>query len=145
LSCTVCPVCHVCLSEKLVYCGQRLDGSRCHLVRRYIGIDDIVSPYTERGTAAPTFRPMSTVAKRSPISGTAELLLFIVFFSLLWPPCVADAVITGSIARSASRLYLIYSEADFEVFRPQGRHVAPMRGRPLLHTKFHPIGAMFTA
>jgi len=22
--------------------------------------------------------------------------------------------------------YLIYSEADFEVFRPQGRHVAPM-------------------
>ena len=44
-----------------------------------IGLDDIVSPYTERGTAAPTFRPMSTVAKRSPISGTTELFLFIVF------------------------------------------------------------------
>ena len=29
-------------------------------------------------------------------------------------------VITGSIARSATRLYLIYSEADFEVFRPAG-------------------------
>ena len=28
--------------------------------------------------------------------------------------------ITGSIARSASRQYLIYSEADFEVFRPAG-------------------------
>ena len=29
-------------------------------------------------------------------------------------------LVTGSIARSASRLYLIYSEADFEVFRPAG-------------------------
>jgi len=27
---------------------------------------------------------------------------------------------TGSIARSASRRYLIYSEADFDVFRPAG-------------------------
>jgi len=34
--------------------------------------------------------------------------------------------VTGSIARSATRRYLSYSEADFEVFRPQGRHVAPM-------------------
>jgi len=55
-----------------IYCGQkrgtvpppifmpvvakRLDGSRCHLVR---------------GTA-PNLRPMSIVAKRSPISATAE-------------------------------------------------------------------------
>jgi len=30
---------------------------------------------TERGTAAPTFRPVSIVAKRSRISATAELLL----------------------------------------------------------------------
>jgi len=29
-------------------------------------------------------------------------------------------VITGSIARSAKRQYLSYSEADFEVFRPAG-------------------------
>jgi len=29
---------------------------------------------TERGTAAPTFRPMSIVAKRLPISVTVELL-----------------------------------------------------------------------
>jgi len=28
---------------------------------------------TERGTANPTFRPMSVVAKRSPISAIAEL------------------------------------------------------------------------
>jgi len=31
---------------------------------------------TERGTTVPTFLPMSIVAKRSPISTTAELLLF---------------------------------------------------------------------
>jgi len=30
---------------------------------------------TERGTAAPTFWPMSIVAKRSPISATAVILL----------------------------------------------------------------------
>ena len=29
-------------------------------------------------------------------------------------------IITGSIARSATRRYLSYSEADFEVFRPAG-------------------------
>ena len=29
-------------------------------------------------------------------------------------------IITGSIARSASRRYLVYPEADFEVFRPAG-------------------------
>ena len=29
-------------------------------------------------------------------------------------------VITGSVARSATRRYLIYSEADFKVFRPAG-------------------------
>ena len=28
--------------------------------------------------------------------------------------------LAGSIARSARRRYLIYSEADFEVFRPEG-------------------------
>ena len=29
-------------------------------------------------------------------------------------------VITGDTARSTTRRYLIYSEADFEVFRPAG-------------------------
>ena len=33
---------------------------------------------------------------------------------------LAISLITGSIARSASRWYLMYSEADFEVFRPAG-------------------------
>jgi len=37
---------------------------------------DPAPPATEGGTAAPpTFRPMSIVAKRSPISATAKLLL----------------------------------------------------------------------
>jgi len=35
-------------------------------------------------------------------------------------------VVTGSIARSAQRRYLSYSQADFEVFAPHRRHVAPM-------------------
>ena len=44
---------------------------------------------------------------------------------------------TGSIARSARCRYLIYSEANFEVFPPAGAtHIAP-KG-PLLHAKFHP-------
>jgi len=36
---------------------------------------DRVLPPQKKGTAAPAFRPMSIVAKRSPISATAELLL----------------------------------------------------------------------
>jgi len=55
-------------------------------------------------------------------------------------------VITGSNARSATCRYLSYSEADFEVFAPQGPHVAPMGVKygmekgtgPVLHAKFHP-------
>jgi len=51
--------------------------------------------------------------------------------------------ITGSITHRASCSYLIYSEADFEVFAPKGQHVAPMGGEiwhegPLFHAKLHP-------
>jgi len=60
---------------------------------------------------------------------------------MVWA-CVAKkkTLITGSIAQSARRQYLIYSEADFEVFAPQ---VAPMGVKfgmegPLIHAKFHP-------
>ena len=38
-----------------------------------IVLDDPAPP-TERGTAAPTIQPLSVVAKRLPISATAELL-----------------------------------------------------------------------
>jgi len=54
-------------------------------------------------------------------------------FRSLLAYCVAYTVVTGSIVRSAMRRYLIYSEADFEVFRPAGA----TRG-PLLRAKFHP-------
>jgi len=37
-------------------------------------LDGDPAPPIERGTAAPTFRLMSIVARRSPISATAELL-----------------------------------------------------------------------
>jgi len=57
-------------------------------------------------------------------------------------------IITGSIARSASHRYLIYSEADFEVFRPAGAtrctdggeiwHGGYRRGFRALRAKFHP-------
>jgi len=59
--------------------AKRLDGLRYHLERRYrpqprphFVTWGPSSP--KRGTAAPTFRPVS-MAKRSPISATAELLL----------------------------------------------------------------------
>jgi len=54
---------------------------------------------------------------------------------------------TGSIARSASRRYLIYSDADIEVFRPAGAtrctdgvKFGTEEGTfdPLLHAEFHP-------
>jgi len=60
------------------------------------------------------------------------------------------SIFTGSIARSTTRRSLIYSEADFEVFAPQGRHVAPMRVKfgvvegpnvPFCSPNFTPIDA----
>jgi len=61
------------------------------------------------------------------------------------------AIITGSIARSASRRYLVYSEAGFEVFRPAvatrctvgGREFCVEEGAagPSSLPNFTPIGA----
>jgi len=41
---------------------------------------------------------------------------------------VSVNIVTGSIARSAKRRYLSSSEADFEFFAPQGRHVIALMG-----------------
>jgi len=54
--------------------------------------------------------------------------------------------ITGSIARSATRRYLIYSEADFEGFRPSGATRCTDEGE-IWHggasmPNFTPMGAM---
>ena len=67
------------LSVTLVYCGQTVGWIKMKLGMEVVhGPGDIVldgdpAPL-KRDTAAPTFRPMSIVAKRSPISATAELL-----------------------------------------------------------------------
>jgi len=48
------------------------------------------------------------------------LMILCVNFLFLDVVVMLLAFITGSIARSATCWYLIYSEADFEVFRPAG-------------------------
>jgi len=66
-----------------VCCGQTAGwikmplGMEVGLGPGHIALDGDPAPPTERRTAAPsaTFRPISTVANRSPISATAELLL----------------------------------------------------------------------
>ena len=64
--------------------------------------------------------------------------------------CYKIDIFTGSIAQSANCRYLIYSEADFEVFRPAGatrctdgvkfgmEEGTDLTDCPLLHAKFHP-------
>jgi len=50
-------------------------GTEVGLGPGYIVLDRTqLPPPRERGTAAPTFRSISIVVKRSPISATAELL-----------------------------------------------------------------------
>ena len=48
--------------------AKRLDGSRCHAVRPRCG----TQPPPLKVAHHPSFRPMPIVAKRSPISATAE-------------------------------------------------------------------------
>jgi len=65
--------------------AKQLDGSAYHLVCAEVGLgpgdivldgDPVPAPSpTKRGTEALTFWPMSIVAKRLPMSATAELLL----------------------------------------------------------------------
>jgi len=63
-----------------VYCGQTVGWIRIPLGTEVgLGRGDIVlygdpSFLVERGKASPTFQPVSIVAKRSPVSATAELL-----------------------------------------------------------------------
>ena len=63
-----------------IYCGQTAGWIKMRIGREVdispghtVLHEDPASP-PKRGTAAPTFRPMSIVAKRSPISATAEHL-----------------------------------------------------------------------
>ena len=82
--------------------AKRLDGSRCHLVCRWVSAEAALCyvgtqlPSPERGTAPPNFWPLSVVAKWSPISGTAEHL-FILFYDFqlaasAWAYCNSHVV-----------------------------------------------------
>jgi len=66
-----CPVCPVCLSVTLVYCGQTVEwikmklGTEVGLGRSHIVLDGTqLPPPQKRGTAAPNFRSMSVVVKQ---------------------------------------------------------------------------------
>ena len=64
-----------CLSATLVYCAQTVGwikvplGMEVGLGPGHILLDGDPAPSMERGTAFPTFRPMSTVAKQLDGSG----------------------------------------------------------------------------
>jgi len=58
------------MDQDATWCGGRRRP-------RDIVLDGDPAPSTEMGTAAPTFRPMSIVAKRSPISATTEFLCYL--------------------------------------------------------------------
>ena len=79
-----CSVClSVCLSVTLLYRGQTVGRIKMKLSTKvglgpgHIVLDgDRAPPPSERGTVAPSFRPTYIVAKRSPISATAEHLFY---------------------------------------------------------------------
>jgi len=74
-------VCLSCLSVTLAYCGQTVGwirmplGMEVGLGPGHIALDGDLAPLQKGGTAAPTFRPVSILAKRSPVSAIGELLL----------------------------------------------------------------------
>jgi len=69
-----------CLSETLVYCGQTVGwikvplGTEVGLVPGDIVLDGDQLPHGKGAQQPRTFRSMSIVTKRSPISATGELL-----------------------------------------------------------------------
>jgi len=63
---------HVCRGQTAGWIRISL-GTEVGFGQGHVVLDDIQLP-TERGTAAPTFLPLSIVAKRLPIWATAELL-----------------------------------------------------------------------
>jgi len=72
--------CLSCLSVTLVCCGQTVGwikmpfGTEVGLGPGHVVLDGDPAPPRKGAQQPPTFRPMSIVAKRLPISATAELL-----------------------------------------------------------------------
>jgi len=72
------------MSVTLVYCGQTIGrikmklGVQVRFGPGHIVLDRDPAPLPKKGHI-PNFRPMSVVAKRSPIPATAELLFYFNF------------------------------------------------------------------
>ena len=64
---------HVCCGQTAGWIKMPL-GMEVHLSPSHVVSDGDLAPQRKRGTAAPSFWPISIVAKRSPISATAEHL-----------------------------------------------------------------------
>jgi len=96
-----------------VHCGQTIGWIKMPLGTEVgLGPGDIVfdgdpAPLSQKDAQSPTFRPMSTVAKRSPISATAELLLVheIVrkFYAKSLRICPSDPASCGHCIRGYAR------------------------------------------
>ena len=93
----------------------------------------------EDSTAIRYWVMSSDISRRIPLAMRLQPLRM---QRITWP---IDLFITGSIARSAARRYLSYSEADPEGFRPAGatRCTGGVKfgTGPLLRAKFHPLDA----
>ena len=77
--------------------GTKVDLGACHVV-----LDgDPAPPPKKRGTA-PNFRPMSIVAKRSPISAAAELLY------IIWMHILQESVLQLSISACCLHVTTFY-------------------------------------
>jgi len=76
-----------------------------------------------------------------------RIVPFPMTFSDLQVHAPSTSLLNCVFTSSASRRYLVYSEADFEVFRPAGATRCTdgvkfgMEEGTVLHAKFHPIGA----
>jgi len=74
-----------------------------------------------RSTCKKHIRSETNLADRTTITALSLIHTWNKPLTAKWTLLLLLFLITGSIARSTTRRYLIYSEADFEVFRPATR------------------------
>jgi len=86
-----------------------------------------VVPATTAADVQTTSADKMTPSSAASADTVASAAVAAVVASQTYMKVSAFIIVTGSFARSATRQYLSYSEADFEGFSPcRGRHVAPM-------------------
>jgi len=90
-------------------------------------LDGDRAPPTERGTAAPTFRPMSIVAKWSPISATAELLYYYLLKWVIQLKSLKVTLTTEEILCSRLPYGLLIVRRDTIICLRKG--ISPRRGQ----------------